>query len=252
MSTRNKTRKRRGSTRYFVLFIFIAIFLYLIWLGLTSVLKNIAYFKIDKIEIIGQKNLDQTFLKNLSKDFIGVNQFNISRRDVARKYENIVRVKHVTIKRRFPSTLQIIINERIGCLYVKTIEGDFFPVDNEFVVLDKADFYFSEDIPLVSLNIPKTMVHLGEKLKTQTLNSIMALHIKITKIDKNFISNISEYYVKDREIYFVDSHSGCRVILGDKDIEKKIKRYIFLRSNKGFKQNSIVDLRYNNQIIVRD
>ena len=249
---RNRRRKQRGSTRYFILFIFASILLYSIWFGLTLILKNIDYFKIKNIEIEGTKNLDQAFLKNLSKDYIGVNQFRISKRDVARKYENIVRVKHVKVRRKLPSTLKIIITERIGFLYVKTIEGDFFPIDNELVVLDKADFYFSEDIPLVSLNIPKTVVHLGEKLRTQTLNSIMSLHNKIYKIDKNFISNISEYYVKDKEIYFVDSHSGCRVILGEKDIDKKIKRYIFLRSNKGFKKNSIVDLRYSNQIIVRD
>ncbi len=247
-----RSRKKRGSSRYVILFLLATFLLSSIWYGITLFLKDLEYFNIKQIEIYGQKNLDKNFLSNLSKDFINQNMFSFSSREVERKYENIVRVKHVKVKKKLPATLKIEIQERIGILYVKTVEGDFFPVDNELIVLDKADFYFSEDIPLVSLNISKSSVHLGEKLNNHNLLLISQLHQRISKIDRNFINHISEYYIKDQAIVFVDSHSGCRVILGNDALDKKIKRYIFLRSNKGFEKNSIVDLRYNDQIIVRD
>ncbi|HOD55590.1 MAG TPA: FtsQ-type POTRA domain-containing protein [Candidatus Cloacimonadota bacterium] len=247
-----KYRKKRGSTRYLVLFIFITALFSGLWYTLTLFLKDMEYFNIEKIEIVGQKNLDPAFLQNVSKDYIGMNIFKVKKQDVIRKYESIVRVKKAKVSRRYPSTLKVEIQERTGMLYVKTSDGDFFPIDSEFIVLDKADFYFSEDIPLVSLNMQKSKIHLGEKLNDHNLKLIMALHQTIMKIDKSFVNSISEYYIKEKSIVFVDSHSGCRVILGNKDIEKRIERYVFLRSNKGFKKNTVVDLRYNDQIIVRD
>ncbi len=248
---KKRNRKKRGISRFILLSIAILILAYSIWSGMILVLKRMDLFKIKRIEIVGNKNLDSNFLKNLSKEFIGKNLFEISHSDILIKYDNIIRVKKVEIRKKLPDTISIRIIERIGILYVKTLEGDFFPIDDEKIVLDKADFYFSEDLPVISLSLNKDYLKLGEKIKDDQLNKIINLYKKIQKIDPVFLTNISEFYITDNDVYFVDSQNGCRVILGEDELDSKIKRFLFLRSNKGFERNSIVDLRFKNQIIVR-
>lgn len=248
---RKKSRKRRGISRFIILGLLLLAIAYGIWIGLTMVLKRMDLFRVKKIEIVGSKNLDKNFLKNLSREFIGKNLFDIPTSDILVKYDNIIRVKKVDVNKKLPDVIEIKITERIGILYVKSMEGDFLPIDEDKIVLDKADFYFSEDLPVVSLNISNHTFKLGEKIQDKQLDRIIYLLRKIQKIDPVFLTNISEFYIFENEVYFVDSQNGCRVILGEDDLDDKIKRFLFLRSNKGFERNSIVDLRYKNQIIVR-
>jgi len=71
------------------------------------------------------------------------------------------------------------------------------------------------------------------------------------KINKTFINNISEYYIRKNDIAFIDSHAGSRVVLGETDIELKLNRYLFLYNNKGFNKNTLIDLRFKDQVIVK-
>ncbi|HPY95736.1 MAG TPA: FtsQ-type POTRA domain-containing protein [Candidatus Cloacimonadota bacterium] len=245
-------RRKRGSTRFIVFFILITVFVIGIWHLIVFFIKDMDAFNIKKIEIVGQKNLDPVFLENLSAEFIGKNTFQVKKQDFIRKYENIVRVKSVVVSRRLPSTVRIEIHERLGVLYVKTPEGDFFPVDENFIVLDKADFYPAEDIPFANINIQNTSIQIGKAIENRSLEQILQLHNNIKKKDINMVNNISEYYFKGKDIAFIDSHKGCRVIIGDTDINKRLERYIFLRDNQSFQKNITIDLRFKDQAVIRE
>ena len=246
-----RRRKKRGSTRYLFFFVLISLTATGLWNLTTYFLKDIDAFNIKKIEVVGYKNLDPSFLESLSDEFIGVNIFKVKKQNFIRKYENIVRVKRVSVSRRLPSTMMIEITERLGILYVKATNGEFYPIDDEFIVLDKDDFYFFEDIPLANINIDSANIQVGEKIHNETLDRIVDLHNNIMKINKTFINNISEYYIRKNDIAFIDSHAGSRVVLGETDIELKLNRYLFLYNNKGFNKNTLIDLRFKDQVIVK-
>ena len=120
-----RRRKKRGSTRYLFFFVLISLTATGLWNLTTYFLKDIDAFNIKKIEVVGYKNLDPSFLESLSDEFIGVNIFKVKKQNFIRKYENIVRVKRVSVSRRLPSTMMIEITERLGILYVKATNGEF-------------------------------------------------------------------------------------------------------------------------------
>ena len=57
-----KSKKKRGSSRYFVLFILISIILTSIFLGTKTLIGKINWLEISKIEVKGNVNLDKDYL----------------------------------------------------------------------------------------------------------------------------------------------------------------------------------------------
>ena len=66
-------RKRRGNSRYVMLFIFLGVLLIALALTSYSFAKKMDFFNITKIEVVGNKNLDTEFLREIAKEYVGVN-----------------------------------------------------------------------------------------------------------------------------------------------------------------------------------
>ncbi len=246
-----KQKKRRGNSRYyFFLFIIIGTLL-LSFLGIKEILGKMDFFKIESIAIKGNINLNEIFLRELSSEFIGMNLFSIKKKKIEKKYENIVRIKNIKVKLRIPNQLLIQFEERIASYYLKTKEGDFIPIDNEGYILDNEGFYVSEDVPLIDINFQSKNLEIGEKLENEFVSKVFSLHQQIQEINPELSKNISEYYLSDNEIYFVEMNSGCRIVLGDENLKDKIIRLKFLNDNQGFQNIAVLDLRFKNQIISR-
>ena len=78
-------KKRRGSSRYFVVFIFLIILLFGGFIGIKRLIQSIGYFNIEKIEVVGNNILETDFLLNLCNDLIGENLFSVSKKDILKK-----------------------------------------------------------------------------------------------------------------------------------------------------------------------
>ncbi|MBC8385954.1 MAG: FtsQ-type POTRA domain-containing protein [Candidatus Cloacimonetes bacterium] len=244
-------KRRRGSSRYYFIFVFLVCVLIGAIFGARSIIKKLSFFEIEKIVIKGNENLETAFLENLVKDYIGQNLFQIEKRDIRKKYENIIRIKAIKVSRIIPDKLKIAITERKGVIFIKTTEGELFPIDDEKIILDNDNFYTNEVLPIVSSDIDKRDIIYGEILESTFIDSILTFYRNLLDIHPIFKDKISELYRKDNEIIIVEAEKGYRILFGKDDLENKIKRFLLIEGNRTFERNSVVDLRFENKLIVR-
>ncbi len=243
--------KRRGNSRYFIIFLGCMVFMGMLFFVMQYIFRSMEFFTIDKVEITGYQNLGKDFYEDLAKDTIGMNLYSIRKDEIAARYENIVRVRNVKVSRVLPKKLKIAIEERLAVLHVKTKDGVLLPVDRDLIVLDSEGAYLAEDTPIVSLDIPSADVQLGERLNNDRLARIYALHNEIARLNRKIAESVSEYYFEGREICMIEASSGCLIYLGDGQLEEKLHRLEFFGGNKGFLDNTVLDLRYKDQIVAR-
>jgi len=244
-------KKKSGSSRYFVLLIFLFSILFFGVQGLNRLFRNLDYFNIEKIEIVGNQILETDFLLNISLDLMGKNILSVSKREITAKYENISRIKRMRIKKILPRKLLIKFEERNAIFLVKTLSGQLFPVDGEGVYLDNLNFDIREVLPIVNTQLRSENVISGTSSEDNFLLEVIDLHYEIRNTDNDFFEKISEIYENNGEICLIEMENGFQIILGKGNIADKINRYNFVEQNRKFEKNSIVDLRFKDKLIVR-
>jgi cell division septal protein FtsQ len=244
-------KKKTGSSRYFFYFIFSTGIIVVAYFGLKNLITKMDMFYINKIEISGNINLETEFLQNLSQDFLGQNLYAVSKKDVLQKYENIVRIEDIKVIKVFPDELRIMVKEKKGIFYLKSKEGELFPIDRNRIVLDNKNFYEHEIIPVVETDIPSSDFLFGKKVENDFVERIFTFYDRLIKTDSEFSNHISEFYEDDGDIVMVETNVGYRIIFGDDQVEEKLKRYVFLEQNRTFEKGTIVDLRFKNQLVIR-
>lgn len=244
-------KKRSGSSRYFFFFLVIIVFIYGTYIGINSLFTKLDLFKVKTITISGNENLETDFLKNLCNDFINLNLYSISKKDVLKKYENIVRIDGIKVSRIFPNKLKIEINEKKGEFFFRTENGIIFPIDKNRVVLDNVNFYENEVLPVIGTKIPDDEIIIGQKIENILIEKIFFLRKRFANVDPDFINTISEFYLKDENLIFVNANVGYRIVFGDNEIEEKLKKLIFLEQNRTFERGTTIDLRFKDQLVIR-
>jgi cell division septal protein FtsQ len=244
-------KKKNGSSRYFFYFIFSTGIIVTAYFGVKSLITKMDMFYISKIEISGNTNLETEFLQNLSRDFLGQNLYAISKKNVLQKYENIIRIDDIKVIKVFPDELRIMVKEKKGIFYLKSKEGELFPIDRNHIVLDNKNFYEHEIIPVIETNIPSDIFLFGEKIENDFVERVFAFYDRLIKTNPEFSNHISEFYKDDGDIIMVETNIGYRMIFGDDEVEEKLKRYVFLEQNRTFEKGTIVDLRFKNQLVIR-
>ena len=244
-------KKRSGSSRYFIFFLVLIVLIYTLYVGINSLFMRLDIFKIKYIKIIGNENLETSFLKNLSNDFINLNLYSISKRDVLMKYENVVRIDDIKVSRIFPNKLKIVISEKKGEFFFRTKNGTIYPIDKNRVVLDYEKCYEHEVLPVIGTKIPNAEIVPGKKIENILIEEIFSLKEKFADVDPDFINNISEFYIKNENLILVNANIGYRIVLGNDEIEEKLKRFIFLEQNRTFEKGTVIDLRFKDQLVIR-
>ncbi|RLC54617.1 MAG: hypothetical protein DRH89_09310 [Candidatus Cloacimonadota bacterium] len=244
-------KKRSGSSRYFFFFLVLIVLIYAVYIGINSLFTKLDLFKVKYIKINGNVNLETDFLKNICNDFINMNLYSISKKDVLKKYENIVRIEGIKVSRIFPNKLKIEISEKRGVFFLRTERGIIFPIDKNRVVLDNVNFYENEVLPVIGTKIPDAEIIIGKRIENILIEKIFFLREKFANVDPDFINSISEFYLKDENLIFVNANIGYRIVLGENEIEEKLKRLIFLEQNRTFEKGTTIDLRFKDQLVIR-
>ena len=244
-------KKRSGSSRYFFFFLVCVIMIYGAYVGINSLFTKLDIFKVKSIMISGNENLETDFLKNICNDFINLNLYSISKKDVKKKYENIVRIDDIKVSRIFPNKLKIEISEKKGEFFFRTESGTIFPIDKNRVVLDNVNFYENEVLPVIGTRIPDAEIIIGQEIENALIENIFSLRKKFANVDPDFINSISEFYLKDKNLIFVNANIGYRIVFGDNEIEEKLKKLIFLEQNRTFEKSTTIDLRFKDKLVIR-
>ena len=246
----DKNKKIRGRGRYYVMWLFlIGLVMYGGHLS-SQLLRNNDVFVLRNITIRGSRLVNVDYLYSIAELLKGTNMFELDFDDLVLRYQAVSRLEDIRFQRVFPSRLIITVQERKGVFYIRDNQGGFHPVDRNRIVLDQADWYLDEDLPLINIAFPSNRIVLGQKIEDPRIEYIFMIFEMIRKNNSGLIRDISEFYFRDSNLIFVDMQSRSRVILGTENINQQITRYIFLRDNQGFDRNSTIDLRFYGQIVV--
>lgn len=245
------TAKKRGNSRYFFFLLSSAILLLAAFFGVRYLVCTTDYFTIEKIEVVGNDNLQTDFLYNLVKDLLGRNLHLTKNDEIASRFENVVRVKDVSIARTLPGKLRITVKERIGRFFLRTVQGTIFTLDANSMVLDNDNFYEGENFPIITTTLQDADVEVGTLLQDAFVDSVYSFREAVLAVEPTFFNTISEIYRQGDDLYLVEMHTGYKIIFGDGDLERKIKQYRFLEQNATFERNRIIDLRFADQLVIR-
>ncbi len=246
-----RDRKRRGNSRYYLFFTLSLAGVIALVIGAWYALRHLPFLELQQIEISGNTAIPDSLIARHCEDQLGHNLFKIPVKKLRQDILKISRVKELKIRRQLLSTLKIKIKEREGVLYVKSQEGRLYPIDSEGIVMERYTPSYQEDIPIYSSYYKDAQLKAGNKLIKSDISRILALHLKIMQEAPEFLAIISEYYMIDDTINIVDARYGTRIIPSQEDIAAQLKRYQFVQDNGNINRRSVVDLRFENQVVVK-
>jgi len=246
-----QTRKRRGNSRYVLFFLIALIGIAALASGVYYLLMNVSWLSVKDVRITGNTCVPDSLINAMGKSYIGRNILSVSSREVRKSLSRFARVKDVDVRKRLPATLKITLHERQGMLYLKSAEGDLFPVDSDGMVLEQYDKVYREDLPVLTTYLSNAQLKPGRLLNKPPVSKVLALHKQIIAQYPEFLPVISEYYMIDNTIHIVDARYGTRIIPAETQIADQLRRYLFVQDNGNIDRNSLVDLRFAKQVVVK-
>jgi len=226
--------------------------------GLCMLSLNWADFKkiynVKEVNIYGTTFFDQSIIQEKSNAMISYNIFNSELRKHKNEILNFDHIIDCKISRKFPSTIDITIYEREP---VALISSD------ELIILDSNGVCLPVEYCDLSLPIltnfksnPELYPKGSTTASTNVLNSVALM--KYTKDNFSMIyDEISEFvFNEDSEYEIILKNGKTRIILGSNKLQDKIK-YLnsfqeTLKDEKNIKDFKYIDLRFNEQIIVKE
>jgi len=130
-----RSRKRRGNSRYYLFFFVSIIFIVLIGFAAWYALTHMNIFTLEKVTVAGNTSIPDSLVIKITKPYIGTNLISIRSSEVKAKLSSISRIKEVKLRKKLMHTLHLQITERKGLIYIKSVEGDLYPIDADCVVL---------------------------------------------------------------------------------------------------------------------
>jgi cell division protein FtsQ len=163
----------------------ICILLLLLFTGF--VLLNSSFFCIDEITVTGNKYLTVEEITKAAGIPLGENIFRINLRDAAARVKAIPAVKEVTLARRFPARVAIMLTEReaVGLVSGK---GGFYGLDDDGVCIRKVD----AAVPLPVLTGVGIAPLPGGKLNTEEFHTAVLV---LDSLDEDLISRLGEIHI---------------------------------------------------------
>jgi len=212
-------------------------------------------FMIKNVEINGVQYFDDSSLASYKNDIKDNHIMFFDLKSYKDDIESLAYVKDCKISRIFPGTINIFIYEREPLALINST--DLIMLDIDGICLPVEEY---ENISLPILSNFKTNEELypsGEKTKSS--NVIRSIDvIKYSK--RNFhrlYEDISEFVFNDSNEYEIILKNGkTKILLGSNDIFKKID-YLkafdnALPADKDFNIYKYIDLRYKDQIVVKE
>ena len=227
-------------------------------IGICTLSFNWSNFKkiydINEINFYGTTFFDQSIIEEKSNVLKSYNIFN---RELENYKNEILKFDHITdckVSRKFPSTIDVTIYEREPIALISSDE--LIILDSEGVCLPVE--YCDLSLPILS-NFKSGSEYYPKGSKTTSRNVLSSIaFMKFTK--DNFLTiydDISEFvFNEDSEYEIILKNGKTRIFLGSQNLQEKIK-YLesfqeTLKEEKDITDFRYIDLRYNNQVIVKE
>ncbi len=243
---KKRKNKKRNKKRKLAKILFLIILL----VGITIFAMMSPIFKIEKIEISGNKQISNETIISFANIHEGSNIFRISKKDVSSRIKENQYINNVIIKRKLPGVLKIEVEERKIAYQVKVIDS-FIYIDYQGYILEVSSE--NANVPLVEgLATDQDTLLNGKRLANSDINSLKGM-LKIMDAAKaaeisNLISKIKlekvgytlELTSENKIVYLGNASNITNKMMYLKTILSKEKGHngkIFLNGdlNTGFK-----------------
>lgn len=228
-------KKRRRRIKLFILLVILGI---LGW-GIRRFILTAPYFQVKEIAVQGNNRLSAKQILDWANISLEKSIFAINLKEITQRIASNSQIKRVEIKRVLPADILVLVEERLpfACL----VRGkDFFEVCEEGVIIKKRED--SMDLPVIEVD---SSFSLEAKLTKEVRILLMAqeLGIPFSKLD-----------VKNRQEQVGLLERGVKVYLGKGEHLDYFSYLPSLLETSRKKGNSIkyIDLRFNNQIVVKE
>lgn len=213
--------------------IFIYLFLFLLIGTLNNKnINDLYFFKINKISIKGLDEKNNNELKKNLNFLKFDNLFFLNKSKINAVVSSNNLIENFSVFRKYPSSLEILINKTHFLAKIKKNDKDFILGSNGRLIAESYDII---NLPFIFGNFE---IENFFKLKKA---------IDETDLDYNEIKNL--YSFKSGR-WDIETKDGIIIKLPKNDLRKTIELYlIFISENKEKKAN-IIDLRQSNQIII--
>ena len=233
----------------FFLGVILVIFLALQWATFNEM------FTIKNVEISGAQYFDDSSLALYKNEIKDNNIMSFDLRYYKNQIESLAYVKDCKISKTFPETVNIVIYEREPLAIINSTDLIMLDVDGICLPVEE---YGTISLPILSnFKTNEELYPAGEKTKS----SNVVKSIDIIKYSKrnfhNLYEDISEFVFNDSNEYEIILKNGkTKILLGSDNVFKKID-YLkafddVLPDDKNFNIYKYIDLRYKDQIVVKE
>jgi len=199
--------------------------------GVTAI-KRSSFFKIEEIEIDGDSILNTDSLQNRLDKNKGVSIFEVDEESLR---ETLGSKVSLSIKKVYPRRLIVKVKKKEPVALLNGV----FEVDEDGYILGRGK---QNHLPVLLLSLSN--IRVGEKVESNTLSDELLIMgvlqksgFRVIKIemDESGISVLTE---------------GGKILFGFGDLERKL--YNLKTISDEVKEKRVIDLRFKNQIVIRD
>lgn len=223
LSTKERLCQERQKRRLRLLKITFCFFCFVGMVVGSYQLVHQPWFAFGRIDVVGNKNVQQQeVIKSLG--LTGpVNLFLIDRERLERGLEQDFRVEKVETSYAWPNVLKIQVIERQPAVYIKCAYGGFAQLDFNGYVLSVSKGIKDASVPFVSgLGIGNA--YLGDRVQKDDIMKIVTF---LSRLDKSLLSRISEISVDNQNSVKIIMLSGVPILVGTIDsLEEKADTFI--------------------------
>lgn len=217
-------------------FIFFLLFLIVIFSTYAPTKnKKQNLFSINKILIQGENRINFSELSNKLSLIKGKNLLYISNADIAKLLDNFKQIDYVKIKKIYPDTIKLIIEEK-EIIGITSRNNELFLVtqDADLITFDKNDIH----------NIQKLIFIEGDVKKFLSLyKSLNLLNFRIENIKSVQYFDIGRWDIKMKD--------GIKIKLPVENYTSSLKNFKNLKSENRLEKFTIFDYRIENELILK-
>ncbi|WP_159433960.1 cell division protein FtsQ/DivIB [Carboxydothermus pertinax] len=176
-----------------------------------------SFFDVKEIDIKCNAQ-NRVYYEKAVSSLKGVNLFTIKNNEVAAKLLAYPRVKSVSIKRRYPATLIIEINERKPFMAIPQENQKLAVLAEDFTVIDLVD-PGTLDLPVV-VGFNSKSLKPGDKVAKDSLEPIK-IYLQAMSIEQKKILSTFKYDSEEGVVGY--TKNGVKLIFGDdRDVQQKL------------------------------
>ena len=190
-------------------------------------------FKVNNIIISGNHLLDQNKIKNDLSSLVGKNLTFVGNEDLDFVLKNYNLIKRVNIKKIYPNTIKLIIEEKKLIAIIQNKKKKFYLTEDGNAVNFK-EIIKKQKLPVVFGN---------EKSFLELYKIMEEINFPVEKIEKYLFFEIGRW-----DIIFEDKKN---IRLPPNDYKLSLENFLNIISNNDMKKIMIFDYRIKNQLILK-